>query len=181
MLEIRIHGRGGAGVKTCAHVLGKAAFLSGFRTQDFSLYGAERRGAPVVSFVRIDKDQILERGYITKPDIVVILDDTLDFEKMLKGTDDLTLILVNTNRAHKLGFDRKENFICTDATTIALDIIGKPIPNTVMLGLLVKKLESKITLENLEKAIEKKLKKYSEKVIESNKRAAKVGYDSVHG
>jgi Pyruvate/2-oxoacid:ferredoxin oxidoreductase gamma subunit len=62
-----------------------------------------------------------------------------------------------------------------------LDIIGKPIPNTVMLGLLVKKLEGKITLKNLEKSIEEKLKKYSDKVIESNKRAAKVGYGSVHG
>jgi pyruvate ferredoxin oxidoreductase gamma subunit len=181
MLEVRFHGRGGAGVKTAAQILGKAAFLSGYKTQDFSLYGAERRGAPVVSFVRIDKEKILERGYITKPNVVVILDDSLDFDRMLKGTDDLTLILVNTNRSHKLGFDKKENYICTDATTIALDIIGKPIPNTVMLGLLVKKLEGKITLKNLEKSIEEKLKKYSDKVIESNKRAAKVGYGSVHG
>ncbi|MBD3155857.1 MAG: pyruvate ferredoxin oxidoreductase [Candidatus Aenigmarchaeota archaeon] len=181
MLEVRFHGRGGAGVKTAAQLLGKAAFLSGFQTQDFSLYGAERRGAPVVSFTRIDKKKILERGYITKPDVVVILDDSLDFDRMLKGTDKMTLILVNTNRSHKLGLDKKENYICTDATTIALDIIGRPIPNTVMLGVLVKKLKGKIPFKNLEEAIEKKMKRYSEKIIEANKRAAKVGYGSIHG
>jgi len=177
MLEIRIHGRGGAGVKSCAQILGRAAFLSGFKTQDFSLYGAERRGAPVVSFVRIDKEPILERGYITTPEIVIILDDTLDFKKMLKGTDDSTLVLVNTARSHKLGLDKKKNFICIDATSIALDVIGKPISNTVMLGLLVKILKNKISLENLEKAIEEKLKKYPEEIVEANKRAAKIGYE----
>ncbi len=181
MLEVRIHGRGGIGVKSCAQILGKAAFLSGFQTQDFSLYGAERRGAPVVSFVRIDKESILERGYITTPEVVIILDDTLDFGKMLKGTTEFTLVLVNTTRSHKLGFDKKKNYICTDATSIALDIIGKPIPNTVMLGVLVKRLKGKIPIENLEKAIEQKLKKYSEKIIEANKQAARIGYGSVHG
>jgi len=181
MLEIRVHGRGGAGVKSCAQILGRAAFLSNFQTQDFSLYGAERRGAPLVSFVRIDKKPILERGYVTTPEVVIILDDTLDFKTMLKGTNEFTLVLINTARSHKLGFDKKKNFICIDATSIALDIIGKPIPNTVMLGVLVKRLKDKIKFENLERAIEEKLKKYPEKVIEGNKQAAKIGYGSVHG
>jgi pyruvate ferredoxin oxidoreductase gamma subunit len=181
MLEVRVHGRGGAGVKSCAQILGKAAFLSGFQTQDFSLYGAERRGAPVVSFVRIDKEPILERGYITKPDIVLILDDSIEFKKMLKGTTEFTLILINSNRCHKLGYDKKKNFICFDATSAALETIGKPIPNTAMLGLLVQRLKGKIPFKNLEKAIEKKLDKYPEKVIEANKEAAKIGYGSKHG
>ena len=181
MLEIRVHGRGGAGVKSCAQILGKAAFLSGFQTQDFSLYGAERRGAPIVSFIRIDKEKILERGYITKPDIVIILDDSISFEKMLEGTTEFTMVLVNTNRAQKLGFDKKKNFICFDATSAALGTIGKPIPNTVMLGLLVKRLKDKIPFENLEKAIEEKLDNYPEKVIEANKEAARIGYGSRHG
>ncbi len=181
MLEVRIHGRGGAGVKSCAEMLGKAAFLSGFQTQDFSLYGAERRGAPVVSFVRIDKEPILERGYITTPEVVIILDDTLDFNIMLKGSNEFTLVLVNTGRSDKLGLDKKKNFVCIDATSIALDIIGKPIPNTVMLGLLVKRLKESVSFENLERAIEESLKKYPEKVIEANKQAAKIGYGSVHG
>ena len=180
MLEIRVHGRGGAGVKSCAQMLGKAAFLSGFNTQDFSLYGAERRGAPVVSFIRIDKDPILERGYITKPDIVIILDDSINFDKMLEGTDEKTLVLVNTSRSKKLGLDKK-NFICFDATSAALETIGKPIPNTVMLGVLVKVLKGKIPYKNLEQAIGEKLKKYPEKIVEANKQAAKIGYGSVHG
>jgi len=180
MIEVRVHGRGGAGVKSCAEILGSAAFLSGFQTQDFSLYGAERRGAPVVSFIRIDKEPILERGYITTPKVVIILDDTLNFNNMLKGTDDSTLVLVNTANPQKLGFNKKENFICIDATSLALETIGKPIPNTIMLGVLVKKLKDKIPLKNLEEAINEKLSKYPEKVIEANKKAARIGYD-MHG
>jgi len=176
MLEIRVHGRGGAGVKACAEIFGKAAFLSGFKTQDFSLYGAERRGAPLVSFVRIDKEPILERGYVTRPDIIIVLDDSLDFKHMLNGSTEHTLVLINTSRRDKLKLKNSKNFICVDATSIALETIGKPIPNTVMLGLLVKRLKDKITLENLEKAIEEKLEKYPEKVIQANKQAAKIGY-----
>lgn len=164
----------------CAEILGKAAFLSGYKTQDFSLYGAERRGAPVVSFVRIDKEPILERGYINSPDIIIVLDDSLNFDTILKGSTEFTLVLVNTNRAEKLGLDKRKNFICTDATTTALEIIKKPIPNTVMLGLLVKRLKGQISIENLEKAIEEKLEKYPKEVIEANKQAARVGYGSVH-
>ena len=178
MIEIRIHGRGGEGVKSCAEILGKAAFLSGFQTQDFSLYGAERRGAPVVSFVRIDEKPILERGYITKPDVILILDDTLDFESMLEGSGERTLILVNTLRPEKIGLKRRKNFFYLDATSIALETIGKPIPNTAMLGFLVKALNGKISFENLEKAIEEKLSKYPKNIIESNKEAAKRGYGS---
>ncbi|MEM5793544.1 MAG: 2-oxoacid:acceptor oxidoreductase family protein [Candidatus Aenigmatarchaeota archaeon] len=178
MIEVRIHGRGGEGVKSCAEILGKAAFLSGFYTQDFSLYGAERRGAPVVSFVRIDEKPILERGYITKPDIILILDDTFEMGRMLKGSSEKTVVIINTSRAKKLGIDKKKNFIYLDATSIALETIGKPIPNTVMLGVLIKVLDGKIDFHNLELAIEEKLSKYPKNIIDANKEAAKKGYGS---
>ena len=63
MHEIRVHGRGGQGVKTTARILGRAAFIQGMHIQDFAIYGAERRGAPVASFCRIGKEEILTRGY----------------------------------------------------------------------------------------------------------------------
>jgi len=68
MLRVRFHGRGGQGIKTASQILGTAAFLSGFQSQDFPLYGAERRGAPIVAFTRINKTPILERGPISIPD-----------------------------------------------------------------------------------------------------------------
>ena len=53
MIEIRFHGRGGQGAKIASRILGQAGFLAGLFAQDFALFGAERRGAPVVSFTRL--------------------------------------------------------------------------------------------------------------------------------
>ena len=50
MYRIRIHGRGGQGIKMASRVLGTALFRSGFTVQDAPKYGAERRGAPIFSY-----------------------------------------------------------------------------------------------------------------------------------
>ena len=47
MYRIRIHGRGGQGIKIASRVLGSALFQAGFTVQDAPKYGAERRGAPM--------------------------------------------------------------------------------------------------------------------------------------
>lgn len=77
MIKVRFHGRGGQGMKTSSRILGTAAFLSGLYAQDFPIYGAERRGAPVVAFTVVSEEPILERGYIFDPDILLISDETL--------------------------------------------------------------------------------------------------------
>ena len=77
MYRIRFHGRGGQGIKTAGRVLGSALFLSGFEVQDAPRYGAERRGAALLCTVRAALHPILERGVISRPDLVVVVDDTL--------------------------------------------------------------------------------------------------------
>ena len=77
MLRIRLHGRGGQGIKTASQILGSAGFLSGCQAQDFPLYGAERRGAPIVAYTRIAPEFILERGPIARPDLILVGDETL--------------------------------------------------------------------------------------------------------
>ena len=74
---IRFHGRGGEGVKLACHVVSRAAFLAGATVQDSALYGAERRGAPVLAFARLGDGPIGERGYVTSPDLVVVMDASL--------------------------------------------------------------------------------------------------------
>lgn len=64
-------------MKTSSRILGSAAFAAGFQVQDFPIYGAERRGAPVVAFTRFDAAPILERGPIAHPDLVMVADETL--------------------------------------------------------------------------------------------------------
>ena len=102
MLRIRFHGRGGQGMKTASRILGTTAFRQGFYAQDSPLYGAERRGAPIVSFTRFDKDPILERGVISSPDIVIIADESLladPLVKPLQGISELGAVLVNSSRS----------------------------------------------------------------------------------
>jgi pyruvate ferredoxin oxidoreductase gamma subunit len=77
MLRIRFHGRGGQGMKTASRILGSSAFQAGYVVQDAPLYGAERRGAPMMAFTRVASEAILERGAIEQPDLVVVADDTL--------------------------------------------------------------------------------------------------------
>lgn len=77
MYRIRFHGRGGQGIRTAASVLGSGLFASGREVQDGPRYGAERRGAPMSSYVRAAWSPIVERGAIASPDLVVVADPTL--------------------------------------------------------------------------------------------------------
>lgn len=126
MLRIRFHGRGGQGIKTASQILGTAGFLSGFRAQDFPLYGAERRGAPIVASTRIGESEILERGAILIPDLVLIGDESLIGDKTaapLMGADEKTLIFINSSHSP---LDLKNHFnlpslpIAADLTEVCL-------------------------------------------------------------
>jgi pyruvate ferredoxin oxidoreductase gamma subunit len=175
MYKIRIHGRGGQGAKKAAKIIGLAAFRSGKQVQDFALYGAERRGAPVMSFVRIDDEPILERGYVDDPDVVIVLDRTLlDIVKVADGLNENGLLIVNSGCAPKVETAARVKYI--DATQIALETIGKPIFNTAMLGAMTK-LTDVITLDALNEAREEELSDYPEKIITANKAAVKKCYE----
>jgi len=175
MYKIRIHGRGGQGAKKAAKMIGQAAFKMGKQVQDFALYGAERRGAPVMSFVRIGDTPILERGYVDDPDVVLVLDKTLlDLVNVADGLAENGLLLVNSE--HELAVDTPATVKHVDATSIALDTIGKPIFNTTMLGALAK-FTNIVSIDALDWAIEEELFNYPKKMIEANKTAVKKCYE----
>lgn len=99
MYRIRFHGRGGQGMKTAANILGDAFFLAGYEVQDAPRYGAERRGAPMVAYVRASRRQIVERGAIAAPDLVVVADPgLLDIPAagVRVGASPATTLFVNT-------------------------------------------------------------------------------------
>jgi pyruvate ferredoxin oxidoreductase gamma subunit len=132
IVRVRFHGRGGQGAKTASRILGSAAFTDGFSVQDFPLYGAERRGAPVAAFTRFSDQEITERGFIFSPDIVCIMDESLIDDPLanpLAGLRKRGVAIVNTRRsAAELGLDRSDVTVLTlDLTAIALTALGKPI------------------------------------------------------
>jgi pyruvate ferredoxin oxidoreductase gamma subunit len=77
MKEIRIHGRGGQGSVTAAELLAIAAFEDGLYSQAFPAFGVERRGAPVMAFVRLSDHTIRLRSQVYDPDYVIVQDATL--------------------------------------------------------------------------------------------------------
>lgn len=135
MREYRIHGRGGQGSVAAAYLLAAAAFEAGFTCQAFPAFGAERRGAPVMAFVRIDDRPITVRSQVLRPDYMIVQDDTLLLDPNLAaGLKKGGAMLVNSRRPASdfAGFETR--VISLPATELAVEAIGKPIPNTALLA-----------------------------------------------
>ena len=103
MIGVRFHGRGGQGAKIASRILGRSGFICGLQVQDFALFGAERRGAPVVSFTRLSPEPIDQRGYIERPTLVIVMDDSLLTEArawVFQGVSADTPVFVNGDPEH---------------------------------------------------------------------------------
>jgi len=77
MLEIKFQGRGGQGVVVASELLGRACFEEGLYPQCFSVFGGERRGAPVAAFVRVSDRKIALKCDIDKADHLVLFDPAM--------------------------------------------------------------------------------------------------------
>jgi pyruvate ferredoxin oxidoreductase gamma subunit len=140
MYEIRIHSRGGQGGVTAARLLALAAFRDGKHATACPFYGAERRGAPVVSYVRIDDSPIRVYSQIRHPDLIVVLDPSvMDVVDVLQGLKPGGKVLMNAARAEEIP---GHTVLAVDLTGIALSlnlvIAGSPILNTPVMGALAK-------------------------------------------
>jgi len=140
MYEIRIHSRGGEGGVTAARLLALSAIHDGKYATACPFYGAERRGAPIVSFVRIDDKPIKIYSQIKKPDMVVVIDaSVMDVVDVLQGLKRGGKVLVNsTHKIEFAGFSSSH----VDLTGIALKenlvVAGSPILDTAVIGALAK-------------------------------------------
>lgn len=135
MIEVLWHGRGGQGAFTAAKLLGAAYSLSNLRNYalSFPSFGAERRGAPILAFTKLDTKKISDRSQIKKADYVVFLDDTLFTDESINEVKDNGKIFINSKKK----FD-DVRIISFDADSLALSILKMPVTNTVMLSILVK-------------------------------------------
>jgi pyruvate ferredoxin oxidoreductase gamma subunit len=142
MIEIRLHGRGGQGAVTSAELTALAAIEQGKYARAFPSFGPERRGAPVMAFIRVSEKPIRTREKVYNPDIVVVLDPSLlTLVNVSAGLKPGGVVVVNS--AKTIEEIRKQTGIkaklaVVDATRIAVETMGIPITNTVMLGAMVK-------------------------------------------
>ena len=178
MIEIRLHGRGGQGVVLASEILAHALFLEGKEAQAFPSFGAERRGAPVMAFIRCDDKPIRKRTQIRQPDHVIVmaqalLDMDLDFCQGLKKGGTLLLNYAGDRQSLKRYSDYTVYTI--DANPIAVKYhLGPPtvpIINCVMLGAL-SGITGLISMDTLARAIPLRLSTHPEKNIDAAREAA---------
>ena len=143
MFEIRVHGRGGQGAVTLVTWVAQAGYAVDKHVQAFPFFGAERRGAPVKAYVRIDDKPIDLRSQIYHPDLLLVMSHELAGLALEEGIAPGGRLLVNAERelALKMAerFSRDTYFL--DATGIALDLgleyDGMPMVNIPLFGALV--------------------------------------------
>jgi len=185
MVEIRWHGRGGQGTVTAAKVLADACLSSGRHVQAFPEYGPERAGAPLRAYNRISSKELRMHCPVLNPQIVSIVDATLlDSINVAEGATKDAIFLVNTSKNSeeiraKLKAKQEQKIFTVDATKIAIDCIGRALPNAPMLGAICKATNI-VTLDNLLEDVRKSFgKKFSQKIIDGNLEAARRGYGEV--
>ncbi len=180
MIEIKFLGRGGQGAVIASEILGKAFFLEGKYPQCFSLFGGERRGAPVFSFLRVDEEPILLKCQIKHPNQIIIFDLSLiDEGSLVREMKPDGLILINTNK----GMDSFKGLTRFKVGLIDAGLIARSVGlgttfNTAILGSYVR-LTNLIRMETLIQAVREMVPNK----IEENIRAAQEAYEQtrLHG
>lgn len=182
--EVRWHGRAQQGIVTAAKVFAEAALAGGNNVQAFPDYGPERMGAPVAAYNRISKGALTVHCAVENPEVVAVVDATLiGSVDVLEGVPESGIIVVNTHLSSKeikkkLDTGKRELYT-VDATKIALETIGRPFPNTPMMGALAKA-TGLVTLDDLFEETKKSMgKKLSKEILEGNLNAIKKGYEEV--
>ena len=176
MNEIKFHGRGGQGVVMASQMLGLAFFKADMYPQCYSVFGGERRGAPVVSFLRVDNERILLKCDIQRPNELLYFDSTLINELEIKEImAPGSKILINTN-ADPGQFEALSNYTLglIDATGIAESVGLNHVINTTVIGAYCR-FTGHVSLEHLKKAVGEMVPAK----VDANKEAVQKGYDGL--
>lgn len=158
--EVRWHGRAGQGVITSSRLLAQAALLEGKHVQAFPEFGPERLGAPISGFTRISDEVIDIRSHVYNPGFVVVLDSSLlGMVNVTRGLLKNGKVVLNSPKpaaemASRLSLDESQ-VRTIDATRLAMEIAGRPIVNTAMLGALAK-VAPLASLDSIESAIKER-------------------------
>jgi pyruvate ferredoxin oxidoreductase gamma subunit len=184
MLRIRFHGRGGQGVRTASQVLGTAFFFEGYEVQDAPRYGAERRGAPLFAYVRAAREPIMERGVISRPDLVLVADETLvpvPAAGVLQGIAERTVLLLCSAVSPETWRDRLK--LSGPVLTLPLTAEAIERGDRAQIGSscagAAARLTGVIRRESLERALREELAKLGPAVVAANLERALAAFDAM--
>lgn len=156
MKEIRIHARAGQGAITTARILAMAAFEQGKYALAFPHFGAERMGAPMNAFVRLDAGKIQLRSRVHAPDYVLVIDPSLLLSEefgVFQGLKPNGAAILNYSGDPARLADRTPARIwALPASEIAMQILGQDRANVPLLGAFAAA-TGEVEIGSLEKAI----------------------------
>ena len=182
-LEVRFIGRGGQGVISAAQLLAEAGVLEGRYVQAFPEFGAERSGAPISAYARLGDEKIEIHSLIRSPAVIVVVDASLSHTKgVASGLPPRgTLICNHDGTASELkalqGLPDGVRVFALPASKISLKTLGKDIPNTPMLGAMVRVTEA-VGMDSIQLVLARRFKG---DLLEKNANALKEGYEGVAG
>lgn len=184
MLEIRWHSRAGQGAVTGAKGLAEVISTTGKHVQAFAFYGSAKRGAAMTAYNRVNDEVIMNHEKYMNPDYVLVIDPALVYSTDVTISDKPETVYIITTHmdkdeliASQPRLEGKKVFT-VDCIKIAQETIGRPIPNTPMLGALMK-ISGMYDIEFFKESIEKVLSKLPQKIIDGNMVAIQRAYDEV--
>lgn len=184
MFEMRWHSRAGQGAVTGAKGLADVVSNTGKEVQAFAFYGSAKRGAAMTAYNRIDDKPIVNHEKFMNPDYVLVIDPALAYIADITAHEkENTKYIITTHLSKdKLLAEipklQGKDVSVVDCIQISLDTIGRAIPNTPMLGALMK-VSGMFGLEEFQEAMKKVLKKFPQKVIDANMQAIEKAYNEV--
>ena len=161
-----------------AQTLAEAAVMEGRHAQAFPYFGAERRGAPVMAFARIDDEKIFIKSQVYEPDLLVVLDESLlDIEPVARGLKPDGIAVINSRKMPvELDLGVEVECATVPATSIALEFLKAPIVNTAILGAVAKVCDL-VSMDSMRQAIESRFgEKFGQAAARSNTAAAAAAY-----
>jgi pyruvate ferredoxin oxidoreductase gamma subunit len=175
--NLRFHARGGQGGVTASNLCVEAFYGYGICQPKF---GAERMGSPTESYVRLSlhEDLIRSNEQVYVPHFVSVLDPSLLGEiNVTAGVPKGGWLIVNTTMDQReiqdiVGRDDL-NVATIDATRIALDVLGRNITNTIILGALVR-VSHLFTIDQLADAI---MRRFKGEIASKNVEAVKTAFE----
>ena len=184
MVEIRWHSRAGQGAVTGAKGLGDVIATTGKEVQAFALYGSAKRGASMTAYNRVAEEQIINHAKFMNPNYILVIDPALAYTADITYDDreDTKYIITTHLSAEELKSEvpslKDKEVYTVDCIGISMDTIGRAIPNTPMLGALMKvsgMFELDFFIENMHRV----LAKFPQKIIDANMDAITRAYNEV--
>ena len=178
--------RAGQGAITAANFLSEACATLGYHVQSFPNFGAEKRGALVITYNRISKENKIldDPAHLIHSDVSVLVDtsllgDELSYDEAISKNKNGTLF-INTSKTTPSKFNEKFQGTTyhLNASKIAMETINRDIPNVAIIGGLTKILN--LDYEKIKTELIKNLSAaFPAKIVEKNMQGFERGYQEV--